>query len=495
LRRISPLQTLRRESDATVMRQAQRDSAGLVVGFGIVASVLAIALTRTRTVELGVGYAAAILTAVGVLWLTAAFLAAAARRLARPGLTFVVRQGIANLHRPGNQTRAVILSLGLGVFLMSTIYQVQQNLLGQLDMRLEQSRANVVFFDVQDDQERGVDSIIRAAGRSVVQRAPIVPMRIAAINAKPAAKILADADSAMRAGRGAGRGSGRGSGRARREPGERGFSPWALRREYRSSFRAELAPSENIVDGKWFDPADKSRQISMEVDLARELGLSLGDSVTWDVQGVMVTARLTSERQVNFARFEPNFFVVFNPGSLERAPKQFALLANAPTSADVAALQRAVVRRYPNVSSLDLTLIQATIGNVLNKVTSAIRFMALVSLAFGIPVLFSAVAATRRARLREGVLLKTLGATRDQVGRIMLAEYALLGALGSLSGVLLSVGGAWLLMKFVFEAAFTPAVVPVAVVAASMTLLAIVIGLATGREVFRETPMAALREA
>jgi putative ABC transport system permease protein len=375
------------------------------------------------------------------------------------------------------------VSLGLGVFLMSTIYQVQQNLLGQLDMRLEQSRANVVFFDVQDDQERGVDSIIRAAGRSVVQRAPIVPMRIAAINGKPLARIMADADSAMRAGR------------ARREPGERGFSPWALRREYRSSFRAELAPSEHIIDGKWFDPTDKSPQISMEVDLARELRLSLGDSVTWDVQGVMVTARLTSERQVNFARFEPNFFVVFNPGSLERAPKQFALLANAPTSADVAALQRAVVRRYPNVSSLDLTLIQATIGNVLNKVTSAIRFMALVSLAFGIPVLFSAVAATRRARLREGVLLKTLGATRDQVGRIMLAEYALLGALGSLSGVLLSVGGAWLLMKFVFEAAFTPAVVPVVVVAASMTLLAIVIGLATGREVFRETPMAALREA
>jgi putative ABC transport system permease protein len=495
LRRISPLQTLRRESDATVMRQAQRDSAGLVVGFGIVASVLAIALTRARTVQIGVGYAAAILTAVGVLWLTAAFLAAAARRLARPGLTFVVRQGIANLHRPGNQTRAVILSLGLGVFLMSTIYQVQQNLLGQLDMRLEQSRANVVFFDVQDDQERGVDSIIRAAGRSVVQRAPIVPMRIAAINGKPIARIMADADSARRAGRGAGRGAERGSGGARPEPGARGVSPWALRREYRSSFRAELAPSENIVDGKWFDPSDKSPQISMEVDLARELRLSLGDSVTWDVQGVMVTARLTSERQVNFARFEPNFFVVFNPGPLERAPKQFALLANAPTSADVAALQRAVVRRYPGVSSLDLTLIQATIGNVLNKVTSAIRFMALVSLAFGIPVLFSAVAATRRARLREGVLLKTLGATRVQVGRIMLAEYALLGALGSLSGVLLSVGGAWLLMKFVFDATFTPAVMPVVVVAASMTGLAIVIGLATGREVFRETPMAALREA
>ena len=153
------------------------------------------------------------------------------------------------------------------------------------------------------------------------------------------------------------------------------------------------------------------------------------------------------------------------------------------------------MRRYPNVSSLDLTLIQRTISNVLGKVTAAIRFMALVSLAFGIPVLFSAVAATRRERLREGVLLKTLGATRRQVRRIMLAEYALLGALGSLAGVLLSVGGAWLLMKFVFETSFSPAVGPVLLIVGAMTGLAVAIGLLTGREVFRETPMAALREA
>src|SRR6185436_10393441 len=181
-------------------------------------------------------------------------------------------------------------------------------------------------------------------------------------------------------------------------------------------------------------------------------------------------------------------------GSLEGAPKQFAILADVPPSA-VSALQRDVVRRFPNVSSLDLTLIQNTVNNVLGKVTSAIRFMAIVCLGFGIPVLFSAVAATRRERLREGVLLKTLGATRRQVGRIMLVEYALLGALGSLAGVLLSTAGAWLLMKFVFETTFSPAIASVLVVAGLMTLRAVVIGLAMGREVFRQTPMAALREA
>lgn len=471
LRRVSPLQTLRRESDAEVMRRAQRDSAAIVVSFAIIASVIAIALARAGTVQRALGYSAAIAVAIGTLWGTALILSRAARRLARPKWPFVVRQGVANLYRPGNQTRAVILALGFGVFLMSTLYQVQRNLLRQLDVRLEQARANVVFFDVQEDQEHGVDSLIRFAGHTVVQRAPIVPMRIAGINGRPVADLMAD------------------TARATRRP------HWALRREYRSSFRDEVTPSEKLVAGSWFASNDTTPQISVERDLAGELRVAIGDTITWNVQGVQIPARVTSLREVTWARFEPNFFVVFNPSSLERAPKQFAILANVPTGAEVAALQRTVVRRYPNVSSLDLTLIQRTIANVLGKVTFAIRFMAIVSLAFGIPVLFSAVAATRRERLREGVLLKTLGATRRQVGRIMLAEYALLGALGSAAGVLLSIGGAWMLMKFVFETSFSPAIAPVLLVAAAMTALAIAIGLATGREVFRETPMAALREA
>lgn len=471
LRRISPLQTLRRESDANVMRRAQRDSAAMVVSFAIVASVLAIALARAGTVERALGYAAAIAAAIGALWGVAVLLSLAARRLLRPRWSFVLRQGIANLYRPGNQTRSVILALGFGVFLMTTLYQVQKNLLRQLDFRMEQARANVVFFDVQEDQAEGIDSIIRASGHALVSRTPIVPMRLAAINGRPVAALLAD------------------TARATRRPN------WALRREYRSSFRAEELPSDKIVAGKWFSPSDTTAQISVERDLASELRVSIGDTMTWNVQGVMIPARVTSLREVTWARFEPNFFIIFNPGSLEDAPKQFAFLANVPTNAGVATLQRDVVRRFPNVSSLDLSLIQNTINNVLGKVTSAIRFMAIVSLAFGIPVLFSAVAATRRERLREGVLLKTLGATRRQVGRIMLAEYALLGALGSLAGVVLSVGGAWMLMKFVFESSFSPALGPVLVVGAAMTLLAIAIGVLTGREVFRETPMAALREA
>jgi putative ABC transport system permease protein len=120
--------------------------------------------------------------------------------------------------------------------------------------------------------------------------------------------------------------------------------------------------------------------------------------------------------------------------------------------------------------------------------------MALFSLAMGIPVLFSAVAATRRDRIREGVLLKTLGATRGQILRILLAEYTLLGLLGSLTGMLLAIAGGWALTHYVFEASYSPAMGPALAIAGAMLGLTVSIGLLAGRDVFKETPMSALRD-
>jgi len=271
-----------------------------------------------------------------------------------------------------------------------------------------------------------------------------------------------------------------------------------LRREFRSTYRDSLMPSEKITAGtfpKGGTPDNQLPVVSLDADVAKSLKVGIHDTITWDVQGVRVKTRVTSLRDVNWTRFEPNFFVVFERRALEKAPKQFVILADVRGTDAVARLQRDVVTRYPNVASLDLTLVQQTIARVLAKVTTAIRFMAGLSLALGIPVLFSAVSATRRERLREGVLLKVLGATRRQVGRVMLAEYMLLGALGSFAGVVLSVGGAWGLMHFLFKQPFVPALLPATLVALLMVAVAVSIGLLTGREVFRETPMAALREA
>ncbi|MCC7003202.1 MAG: FtsX-like permease family protein [Gemmatimonadaceae bacterium] len=470
LRRVSPLQAIRRD-DAALSASRRRDSWTWITNLGLVVSVLILAIDRAESTQQGLVYAVAIFMSIGALYASAALLSSLARRLVSARLPYVVRQGIANLYRPANQTRSVILALGFGSFLVTTIVLVQTNLLRVFEVTAEASRGNLVFFDVQASQRRGLDSLIRAQGHDVVSATPIVTMRIAGVNSMPTEQWAAKQGIPARF--------------------------WALRREYRSTYRDSLKATEKLLTGAWFPtaaPTDTMFEFSMETGVADDLKLSLGDTVTWDVQGVSVRARLTSTREVDWGRFEPNFFAVFQTAAIEQAPQQFVLVGDVASDSAVAQVQRASVKVFPNVASIDLSLVRRTIGQIVDKVTLTVRFLALFSLAMGVPVLFSAVAATRRDRLREGVLLKTLGATRAQIGRILLSEYALLGLLGALSGMVLSIGGAWALVTFVFDGTFVLAVGPALAIAGTMVLLAVGIGVLTGRDVFRETPMAALRE-
>ena len=480
LRRVSPLQAIRREMDNTALPREWKDPTRLTVDALLVGSIIGIVVARIGSVRQGLYISAAIGGAVLVLWIAATLLIAAARRSTRPSWPFELRQGIANLHRPANQTRAVTLALGFGAFLLSTVYLVQANLLSRVQATSAGSAGNLLFFDVQDDQAAPLDSLLRARQHPIVQQTPIVTMRIDALNGRSVSLLMADT-SARRAG-------------------------WALRREYRSTYRDSIVGSEALAAGTWFaDSATRAKrratnpdapfEVSFERDLASDLGVVLGDTVTWNVQGVPVTTIVTSFRTVNWARFEANFFVVFAPEALRRAPQQYVVVANVPAGPAIAAVQRDIVRRFPNISSLDLTLVRQTIGAIVDRVTLAIRFLGVFSLAMGVPVLFSAVAATRRARLREGVLLRTLGASRAQVARVLLAEYGALGALGALTGMVLAFAGAWGLTRFVFKDPFDPAIGPTFGIAAVMLLLTMAIGLLTSRDVYKETPMAAIRDA
>jgi putative ABC transport system permease protein len=474
LRNVSPLQTLRRDTDADVLRMRWTDAPRIAVNAALVLSVLGIALSRAQTTRQAFAISAATGAAILALAVSAGFLSWAARKGLRTGWPYVFRQGVANLYRPGNQTRAVTLALGFGAFLVSTLYLVQSNLLHRFTTAATEARGNVVFFDVQQDQVTGLDSIVRR-GNDVVQLAPVVTMRIAAINGKR----VTDMKPTVR--------------------GQPGRAAWALRREFRSTYRDKPAASETIVAGKWFsDSAVKyardTGEISLEEGIAKELDVKLGDVISWNVQGVEIPSRITSLRKVVWTRFEPNFFVVFAPPVLKGAPNQYVMLAQVKDPAAVSLLQREVVNRFPNVSSIDLTAIKRTVDKIVGKVSLAIRFMALFSLAVAIPVLFSAVSATRRERIREGVLLKTLGATRGQIARILLAEYSLLGLMGGLTGMLLSLAGGWAVVRYIFKTPFAPAFVPVAGIAAAIVGLTLLIGLLAGRDVFRETPVTALRD-
>ena len=192
LRNVSPLQTLRRDADAEVLRMRWNDWPRVVINAALVASVVAIALFARAYLKQGLWISVATGAAIAVLVASAALLSWIARKALRSRWPYVVRQGVANLYRPANQTRSVVLSLGFGAFLITTLYLVQTNLLKQFKVSMDASNANLVFFDVQDDQRPVVDSLIRARGHKVLETAPVITMRIASINGRTVDQIAAD---------------------------------------------------------------------------------------------------------------------------------------------------------------------------------------------------------------------------------------------------------------------------------------------------------------
>jgi putative ABC transport system permease protein len=476
IRQVSPLLLLRR--DFEVMPRP-RDPWRMAVMAAAVAATVAVSVAQAPTRGQGLLFAAVVGAVLALLWAGALALSWAARRVARPSWPYVWRQGLRNLHRPANQTVSVVLALGFGAFLLGVLLLLQGNLLSELRVDSAATRPNLVLFDIQADQRDGIQQVVQRGGHATSGLVPVVPMRIASIKGVPAASLLTS-----------------------RSPGAELRTGWAVRREYRSSYRDALGPSESVTAGAMWAPGSwKGRAldgpdpvpVSVEQDLARELGVELGDEIVWDVQGVTVRSTVTSLRQVLWARFEPNFFVLFPEGPLESAPQTFVTLTRVADVPSRAALQRELVQRFPNVTALDLAQVQQAVETTLGRVSVAVRFMALFSLAAGLIVLAGAVSSSRGQRIREATLLKALGATRAQVLRIGLVEYASLGLLAVVAGLAVAIPSAWGLMRYVFETTFRVDWAPLAALAAGLVAVAVAVGVTNGAQVFRRTSMDVLR--
>ncbi len=471
LQAVSPLRALRRELGSG--SRATRLWSWVAYG-ALLVGLVALSVWQAQRREAGLAFAGGVLVTTALLWLTARSLMWATRRWFPRRASYVVRQGIANLFRPQNQTTAVILAIGFGVFLIATLYVVQRNLLDQLALDSRPDRPNLVFFDVQRDQRDGVVGVFTGHGVSPLGVTPIVPARIARVNGHPTDSVTADSLG-------------------------RGPNRWALRRDYRNTYRDTLVSSERLTAGAWWGRSAARREgelprISVEEELATEVGVRVGDRITWNVQGVLIETRIASLRQVSWARFEPNFFVVFEPGVLERAPQTFVLLAREGDATRRAELQRDIVIAYPNVVSLDLTLVQQALDGIVSKVTLAIRFMALFSIGSGLVILVGALTASRLQRIREAVLLKTIGASAGQVRRIFLTEYFAWGSLAALTGVLLAGVAGWALVARLFELRFRLPSLALAGVWAAVVGLVAAVGLANSRTALSKPPLAVWRE-
>ncbi len=472
IRKISPLATLRRPYEAET--RPPRDRWTILATLALALSVLLMAIVQAGNPIRGAAFAAGIGVACAGLWLSAFALVRGLRKWFPHRLPYVWRQGLANLYRPANQTVSVVLSLGFGSFLLATLLLVQHNLLRSLRVDGSSRRPNLVLFDIQRDQARGVDSLLRARALEPTPAVPIVPMRIQSIGTRSVQEFARDTGEVE--GRPAG---------------------WALRREYRSTYRDSMVASERLLAGKWWgsgpDSAGSPVSISIELGLAEELNVTIGDTITWDVQGVPITSRITSLREVDWARFETNFFVVFRPGALEAAPQTLVTLVRVDSAAERGLIQRAVVERFANISALDLSTVQRALDDILGKVGAAIRFMAFFTLAAGLVVLLGSLATSRAQRLRETVLLKTLGASRAQVIRVAVAEYLALGTLAALAGLALAVGSGWALAHWLFETKFALPTGAMLLLGAGVVALTAGVGLWSSVDLFRRTPLEALR--
>ncbi|MDX1332419.1 MAG: FtsX-like permease family protein, partial [Robiginitalea sp.] len=384
---------------------------------------------------------------------------------------FEARQSLLNLFRPNNQTLVLILAIGIGTFLISTLYFTQDMLLARAKLDDATPSANLILLDVQAEQEVAVEEMIRPRGLPVLENIPIVTMRMDQIAGRKVDDIRKDTTSTI--------------------------NGWILNHEFRVTYRDSLIPSERLLEGSWvprFEAGAGPVPISLSDNVARDAEVSVGDRIVFNVQGVLMETEVSSIREVDWGRLQLNFSVVFPKGVLEQAPRFHVLTTYAPDEDTSARFQQELVRAYPNISVLDIRQLLSVVGDILDKLSWVIRFMAFFSILTGFIVLLGAVRTSKFQRIRESVLLRTLGAKSGQILRITALEYLFLGGIGSLMGVVFALLGTELLAYGIFELNFVPSWIPFLVVFPLISLTVLVIGLLNSRAVLNSPPLEVLRK-
>ncbi len=467
VRLIPPLLLLR-----SAFEQTKRRSRFTILMFVLTAAFLwFFAYYQTNSLINGSIFFAGLLVVFGLLYVIGWLLIYLVRRFFPSNFNFVWRQSLSNLFRPNNQTIVLVVVIGLGAFLLSTMALIQNSLLNQVEFAGSGERSNTVLFDIQPTQRAGVTALAKSYDLPIQQLVPIVTTRIKSVRGIDVKTLKNDTTQHIR--------------------------HWALEHEYRVTYRDSLIASEKIVQGKFMHtPAtgDDSVFISVADNMQEGLKLKLKDQIVFDVQGVPVTTYVGSIRKVDWRRIQTNFMVVFPDSVLESAPQFFVLVTRIKDKNKSAMFQQELVHKFPNVSAIDLTLILETLDNIFDKISFVIRFMALFSVITGLLVLSGAVINSKYARLRENVLLRTLGAVKKQLVGMTLIEYGYLGLFAALAGTLLSLGSSWALSAFFFDILFFPDFLSLMVIWLIIAGLTVLVGWFNTRSILNRSPLEVLRK-
>ena len=460
IRHVPPALILRMDVEPR-LRGRRPWAAALPLGAGLAA----LALWQAGSWKIGALFAGGLAAALILLALGARLVIALARRVRWRSPAW--RQGAANLHRPGSHAGPVLVSLGLAVMLIVSIALLDRSLRAQLVDRAPGTSPAFFFIDIQTDQAEAFARLVAANGASApAELTPVVRSRLAAVNG---VSIAQDE-------------------RARRE------DAWYLTREYVLTWAKEPPGHNTLVAGRWWTAEEAAREplISVEEEIARQLGVTLGDSLTFDIQGVPVSARVTSLRHVDWRSLTSNFFVIFSPGALDGAPSTFIATVGAPPEQETR-LQSAVVAAFPNITAIPIREVLERVSAMLDQIALAVRLVAAFSVGAGLIVMAGALAITRQQRLYQSVILKALGATRGFVSRVFAVEYALLGAAAGLAGSALAALLAWAVLRWALEVPWRWAPGTLLAGVASATALALLVGFLGTRRLLGRRPLGVLR--
>ncbi|MDT7687951.1 MAG: putative transport system permease protein [Acidobacteriota bacterium] len=438
----------------------------VVVACGVLAGLVFLASWQAGSLLVGVIFLGGLGVTALVLY-AAAWLLIFLMRRARGLGTFAVRQAINSMHRPGNQTRVIVLAVGLGAFLVMSVQSLQSSLLDEFDVARRGNLPNMYLIDVQKDQVEGVRELVSQTMGARADLIPTVRARIAAVNGQEV-----DLDAAG----------------VRRERGRLG-------REYVVTYRPRLEYNETIVAGKFWDESPSVEpEVSIEEGMRGAAGLDLGGNVTFDIQGRKLTARVTSIRRVDWRNSRTGFLILFRPGSLEGAPQTFVGAVDGPTTEpERSRFQRAIVDRFPNVSVIDVADIVRSVGRILSNITLAVSFIGGFVFLSGALILVGSIAMTKFQRVYEAAVLKTLGARRRMLLTMMLVEYGLLGLVAGVVGAAAANGLSFTVARYVFEIewAFAPGLNAAGI--AATILLVGAVGALSSLDVLTRKPLSILR--
>ncbi len=461
IRNIKPSLLLR---DSNNLEVRKLDWTKWTIGLLSLVGLLGLATWQAGSIAIGVAFLVSLAVTSSVLYVAAIFLTRLLKTFKNIG-SFSVSQAINSLYRPGNQTRVILLAVGLGAFVVLAVQSLQTTLLREFDLSKNQTLPSLFVFDVLKSQVNEVKSLAETATGEEVKPIPNVRMRMTELDGKPI-------DFQQK--------------EMRQEQGRLG-------REYIVTYRPNVEENEQIIEGKWFGE-NAENEVSMADDMRDLLNFDLGSVITFDVLGRRITAKVTSIRKFDAKKTRTAFMFVFPPGVLEKAPQTFTIPITKKLDAKPRAdFQRAVLDKFANVQIFDVADIVNAVGKLISNFVLAISFVGSFVIFTGILILIGSVALTKSQRIYENAILKTLGAKRPMLAVILLVEYGLLGLLAGIIGTIFSTAMSFGVTKFIFEIDWTFDVKLFFIGICTTTLLVMIVGTIASFDVLFRKPLATLR--